>query len=672
MMGARLRAAYRLQLGPGFGFAEAREQVPYLRELGISHLYLSPSLQAARGSTHGYDVVDPTRLSAELGGEEGFRALALAGLPVILDIVPNHMGIGDENRWWSDPQARERWFDLDPEGGYRRFFDIDSMAAIRQEREEVFVTSHAKLLELLREGLVEGLRVDHPDGLANPAAYLRRLASCGVQRVWVEKILAPGERVRDWPICGTVGYEFLNDVSALFVDPAGEAPLTELHAAVTGETRSFAEVALEAQLEQARGPFAREVARLERAGPFDAVTLAQALARLPIYRTYVEPDRGTVDADDRRAIDAARMDPGLSRALLLEDAEPRAELVTRFQQTSPAIAAKGIEDTAFYRYLRLIALNEVGGDPGRFSIGVDELHAANSERARRFPSALLCTQTHDTKRSADTRARIAALSACAEQWSELAHRWLALGERLGGAPPAVQYLLLQTLVGVWPIAQERLDTYLVKALREAKRETSWADPDERFEGSVLEFSRRLIASAEFLESFCPFVERVALAGERSALGQLLLKLTAPGFPDIYQGDELWRLSLVDPDNRRPVDWQARHAALAMVRAGASATRATSKLAVIVAALSLRQRRAECFEGAYTPLAAGAGVCAYLRGERVLAVIAIRPDGNEELVDPPAGRWRDVLDPGREHDLTALPLVERIVNGAGIALLERVD
>ncbi len=670
-MGARLRAAYRLQLRPGFGFAQARAQVPYLRELGISHLYLSPSLQAAPGSTHGYDVVDPSRLSAELGGEEEFRALARAGLPLILDTVPNHMGIGDENRWWSDPRTRERWFDLDPEGGYRRFFDIDSMAAIRQERDEVFATSHAKLLELVHEGLVEGLRIDHPDGLANPAAYLRRLAACGVQRVWVEKILAPGERVRDWPICGTVGYEFLNDVCTLFVDPNGEAPLTELHAAITGERRSFAEVALEAQLEQARGPFARELARLVREGPFDAATLAQGLARLPVYRTYVEPDNGTVDADDRRAVEAAGMDARLARALLLEDAEPHAEFVTRFQQTSPAIAAKGIEDTAFYRYLRLIALNEVGGDPGRFSSGVDELHAANSERARRFPSALLSTQTHDTKRSADTRARIAALSGCAERWGELAHHWLALGEEIGGAPPAVQYLLLQTLVGVWPIAQERLDAYLVKALREAKRETSWTDPDERFEASVLEFSHRLIASAEFLESFRPFAERIALAGERSALGQLLLKLTAPGFPDIYQGDELWQLSLVDPDNRRPVDWPARQRALSMLRAGAPATRATRKLAVIAAALSLRQRRAECFDGTYTPLATGAGVCAYMRGEHVVVVVAVRPEGDEELLDPPVGRWRDVLAPGGERDLTALPLVEGVVNGAGIALLERI-
>jgi (1->4)-alpha-D-glucan 1-alpha-D-glucosylmutase len=670
MTAAQLRAAYRLQLGPRFGFAQARELVPYLRELGVSHLYLSPSLQAAQGSTHGYDVVDPTRVSEDLGGEDALRALARAGLRVILDIVPNHMGIGDENRWWADPRTRERWFDLDPGGGYRRFFDIDSMAAIRQERDEVFVTSHAKVLELVREGLVDGLRIDHPDGLADPAGYLRRLAACGAQRVWVEKILAPGERVRDWPICGTVGYEFLNDVCALFVDPAGEAPLTQLHAAITGDSRTFAEVALEAQLEQARGPFARELARLERAGPFTTATLVDALARLPVYRTYVDPQARAVAEDDRSAIARSGMDARLARALLLDDGDPNVELVTRFQQTSPAIAAKGVEDTAFYRFLRLIALNEVGGDPGRFSVGVEDLHRANAERAERFPHALLTTQTHDTKRSGDTRARIAALSAMAEEWSELAPRWIALGERLGGAPPAIQYMLLQTLVGVWPISSERLDGYLVKAMREAKQETSWAQPDEAFERVVLDFSHRLCASSEFLEAFEPFARRIALAGERSALGQLLIKLTAPGFPDIFQGDELWRLSLVDPDNRRPVDWQVRREALAALRSGSAPTRETSKLALIAATLALRAEHADCFEGSYTPIAAGAGICAYLRGERILCVVAVRPQGEEELLEAPGGRWRERLS-GRELDLTHGTPVASIVNGAGLALLERV-
>jgi (1->4)-alpha-D-glucan 1-alpha-D-glucosylmutase len=665
-----LRATYRLQLGPGLVFADARALVPYLRELGISHLYLSPSLQARRGSTHGYDVVDPTRLSEELGGERAFRELARAGLPVILDIVPNHMGIGEENRWWSDPQLRERWFDLDVDGGYRRFFDIDDMAAIRQECDEVFATSHEKVFELARDGLLAGLRIDHPDGLADPAGYLRRLAAAGITRVWVEKILAPGERLRDWPVSGTVGYEFLNDACALFVDPRAEAPLTELYGAITGERRTFDEVALEAQLEQAQTTFARELARLERLGPFDARTLAAALARLPVYRTYVEPADDIVTDADRQAVHAAAMDERLARVLLLEEGGIDPELVIRFQQTSPPIAAKGVEDTAFYRYLRLLALNEVGGDPGRFSLSVEEFHRANAERAERFPQALLATQTHDTKRSGDARARIAALSTLADEWATLATHWIDLGDRLGDAPHDAQYLLLQTLVGVWPIAEERLDGYLLKALREAKRETSWSAPDERFERTVIDFSHRLIASEEFCRAFVLFAERVALAGEQSALAQQLFKLTAPGVPDIYQGDELWRLSLVDPDNRRPVDWEARRSALGALRAGAPATRETRKLDLIVAALALRARAPECFRGAYTPIAAGSGICAYLRGERVLALAAVRPDGDEELLDPPDGRWRELLS-GSEHDLRRSPQIARLLGETGVALLERL-
>ncbi|HEY5198103.1 MAG TPA: alpha-amylase family glycosyl hydrolase, partial [Solirubrobacteraceae bacterium] len=240
-----MRCTYRLQLGPGLGFAQVGELVPYLQRLGVSHLYLSPSLQARRGSTHGYDVVDPTRLSDELGGEEGFAALAAAaaaaGLGIVLDIVPNHMGTGEENRWWADPELRERFFDLDPVGGgYRRFFDIDDLAAIRQEDDLVFETTHRRVLSLVADGLVDGLRVDHPDGLADPAGYLRRLRAEGVERVWVEKILHPGEALRDWPVSGTVGYEFLDDVCALFVDPAGCAPLGRLLAEFAGDDESFA------------------------------------------------------------------------------------------------------------------------------------------------------------------------------------------------------------------------------------------------------------------------------------------------------------------------------------------------------------------------------------------------------------------------------------------------
>ena len=404
-----LRATYRLQLGPQLRFDDVRALVPYLRDLGISHLYLSPSLTARSGSTHGYDVVDPTRVSEALGGEGALRELAGAGLGIILDIVPNHMGTGDENRWWADEDERVRVFDVDPQTGhYRRFFDIDDLAGVRVEDPEVFELTHAKVLSLLADGVIDGLRIDHPDGLADPAGYLERLSEAGAEHVWVEKILShsrPPEALRDWPVEGTVGYEFLNEAQGLYIDRAGEEPLTALYEELTGDGRPFAQVALEAQLEQATTTFSREVDRLRRL--HDPGDLEHVLARLPVYRTYVRD--GEVHPDDRAALQAAgRPD--------LFDGAP-AEFVARFQQTSPPVTAKGIEDTSFYRYLRLLALNDVGGDPGRWGVSVDEFHAANLVRAERFGRALLVTQTHDTKRSGDARA-----GGCAERDGRLVGR----------------------------------------------------------------------------------------------------------------------------------------------------------------------------------------------------------------------------------------------------------
>ena len=663
-----LRATYRLQLGPDLRFDDVRALVPYLTALGITHLYLSPSLTARSDSKHGYDVVDPTRVSESLGGEEGLRALADAGLQIILDIVPNHMRTGDENRWWADEDERVRVFDVDPETGhYRRFFDIDELAGVRVEDPEVFELTHAKVLSLLHDGVIDGLRVDHPDGLADPAGYLERLADTDPAhppRVWVEKILHTGEKLRDWPVSGTVGYEFLNDVQGLFVDPAGEEPLTALLHELTGEARPFAEVALEAQLEQAHGTFSREVQRLARL--HDPGDLEGALARLPVYRTYVRD--GEFHPDDRHALDAAgRPD--------LFDGAP-AEFVSRFQQTSPPVTAKGIEDTAFYRYLRLLALNDVGGDPGRWGISVDEFHAANAERAWRFPEALLVTQTHDTKRSGDARARVGALSAMAEAWSTCVRRWYELTDALveDGAPDGHErYLIFQTLAGVWPISADRLTGYLEKALREAKRNTNWVDQNHSWEDRVKRFAVALLTHAPFLDSFEPFVAEVGAVGERAALGQLLLKLTVPGVPDVYQGDELIDLSLVDPDNRRPVDWDARRAALADLQSGAEPTRETTKLHVISRALDLRARRPSPFGpgGTYTPLDAGPDVCAFTRGDdEVLVVVALRRRAGGASLPVAVGRYRDVLS-GREHDLAAPVPVGQLVEPSGMVLLERI-
>jgi (1->4)-alpha-D-glucan 1-alpha-D-glucosylmutase len=655
---AALRATYRLQLTPEFGFAAVRSLVPYLRDLGISHLYLSPSLQARPDSTHGYDVIDPKRISAELGGEDEFRVMAAAareaGMGVILDVVPNHMCADERNRYWADPALRRQFFDIDPATGrHRRFFDVDELAGVRQEDPNVFEETHELTLSLLAEGVLDGVRVDHPDGLADPAGYLARLRERGAEQVWVEKILDPGEHLRDWPVSGTVGYEFLNDACALFVEPAAEPELTALWEEVSGDHRSFAELAADAKVEQAGGVFRPEVQRLERelgdeGAPGGFEELAAAVSSLGVYRTYVEADRGRVAAEDREAVAAARMPAWLAQSLQLERPAPPA-FVTRFQQTTPAIMAKGVEDTAFYRYARLLALCDVGGDPSRFGLHVEGFHAANAERAERFPHNLLTTMTHDAKRSADVRARIAALSWVPGEWAEHVHRWLELTEglRSGAAPDGVErYFIFQTLLGAWPIELERIEAYVEKALREAKRNTNWIEQNTDWERAVIGFCGRLYEHDEFLAGFEPFADRVAALGERISLAMLVLKLTAPGVPDIYQGDELPYRALVDPDNRRPVDWQLRRERLDGVAAGDPPDAQTLKLWLIWTLLELRRRRPEAFVGSYEPVAAGDRVVAFVRGAAVLVAVATRPEVAVEAAAAD-GDWNKVLG-GDEH------------------------
>jgi (1->4)-alpha-D-glucan 1-alpha-D-glucosylmutase len=466
--------------------------------------------------------------------------------------------------------------------------------------------------------------VDHPDGLADPAEYLQRLRDGGASRVWVEKILDPGEQLRDWPVCGTVGYEFLNDVQALFIDASGEAPLTALWEEVSGDPRPFGEWAHEAKLEQASGTFRPEVEWLERElGREPPVELAHALSSLPVYRTYIAHGQAS-DAD--RAV---------APPLLLEESTPPG-FVTRFQQTTPAVMAKGVEDTAFYRYARLLALNDVGGDPSRFGIDVDTFHAANAERAARFPLNLLTTQTHDAKRSGDVRARIGALSEVADEWAAHVRRWFELNESLRSVGPdrVEEYFVYQTLLGAWPIEPERVEEYMEKALREAKRNTNWIEQNEEWEGGVKRFVRALYSHRPFLDDFEPFADRVADIGERSALGQIALKLTSPGVPDIYQGDELPFRALVDPDNRRPVDWDERRAEL-------DTPSPHHKFWLIRTLLDLRGRRPEAFAGAYEPLDGPDGVCAFARGGDVAVAVALR-SGTKPTLTPPGPGWGDVL------------------------------
>jgi (1->4)-alpha-D-glucan 1-alpha-D-glucosylmutase len=660
---ADLGALYRLQLTSAFGFDEARALVPYLRGLGVSHLYLSPSLEARAGSLHGYDVIDPARVSDERGGLVGLRKLSAAvheaGMGIVLDVVPNHMAAVDENRLWSDPALRERFFDVDSvTRRHRRFFVIDDLAGVRVEDPLVFEETHELVLRLVGEGVIDGLRIDHPDGLADPSGYLDSLRGAGVERLWVEKILGSEERLPDWPVCGTVGYEFLCDACGLFVDPAGEAPLTALWEEVSGDRRGFFDVALASKLEQVRGPFAPEVERLSHewggsgGSELPLAELEEALAALPVYRTYVEPWAGHVTDADRCAVDAAGMAPRIGRALLLEGEAPTG-FVTRFQQTTPGVTAKGVEDTAFYRYARLLALNDVGGDPGRFGISVEQFHGACAERALRWPSSLLTTTTHDTKRSGDVRARIGALSSVADEWADVVGRLMAATEplRTGGAPDDVErYFIFQTLAGAWPIARERLSDYMIKATRERAVTTRWAEPNSDWEDAVARFCHALYTDDGFLSEFEPFADRLAQLGNRAALGQLALKLTVPGVPDIYQGDELWYRALVDPDNRRPVDF-ARRAHLLRAREFAD----EPKLWLTSELLALRARRPEAFAGRYDPVDAGEDAIAFARGGAVLVVISLR--GGSASVASPSGRWRDVIAAG-EHGVTVLERVGR--------------
>ena len=661
-----LLATYRLQLGGAFGFAQARELVPYLRDLGVSHLYLPPSFQAREGSTHGYDVVDPGSISAELGGEGVPRAPARGPGGRDGD-RPRHRaqphGGGRRQPLLVGPGAagevlRHRYRDR----RHRRFFDIDHLAGVRQEDQEVFEETHRLALALVREGIVDGLRIDHPDGLADPAGYLRRLRERGVQHVWVEKIVDPGEQLRDWPVEGTVGYEFLNDVAALFVDPAGEAPLTALWEGSRATARPFAEYAVEAKLEQARRTFAPEVERLRREAPREVGGLERALASLPVYRTYVEPWRARVEAEDREALAEAGLPESLARVLRLEERGWDA-FVTRFQQTTPPVMAKGVEDTAFYRYARLLALNDVGGDPGRFGISVDEFHAANAERAERFPRNLLVTQTHDTKRSGDVRARIGALSSMPEEWAARVRRWLDLRrDRLPTAPRRRRALPHPPDAGRAPgrsSASGCRPTWRRRCARPSARPTG-SSPTRRTRRRCRRSARRSTRTRRSSPTSSRSRPSWPRAGDRAALGQLLLKLTVPGVPDVYQGDELLSLSLVDPDNRRPVDWELRRRLLAECGAAPRRRDESRKLWLIVRALVLRRRRPAAFAGAYEPLDAGP------RRSRSCAAATCsrrpRSAATATRVALPPGRWRDVLA-GGEH--------ERPRGPDGIALLARL-
>ncbi len=827
-MNVSRRGTYRVQLRPEFGFTQARALTEYWQKLGVSHIYCSPYLQATRGSSHGYDVVDPGKVNEELGGEAGrtafCEALARCNLRQLIDIVPNHMAIrGGHNAWWWDvlengPSSRfSQHFDVEwrssefervllpilgdqygveleagniklqrkhgsmvigyfehegpvapralgqflrpvaerlshPELGfvadalaelpspnatdglsrrrrhrdkevlrtvlaglceqppvaeaidaqiawanssadamheilegqnyrlafwrignheldYRRFFDIDSLVGLRVEEQEVFEATHALVAGWLADGTVDGLRIDHIDGLYDPLGYLNRLTQASPS-AWllVEKILEEGEELPRWPVSGTTGYEFLNLAQRVLTHPEGEAPLDALCAELLGRPQDYpgtVERAKRLVLREALGSdLNRLVSRLSdivanhrRVRDYSRHQLEQLLVELcvefPVYRTYVHPSRPVVSTDGRIVRETcqrirvknprfdARLIDFVERLLLLElRGEKEVEFVLRLQQLTGPVMAKGVEDTTFYRYVRLVALNEVGGDPSVFHTTVSEFHEKMEQRQLRHPEALNATSTHDTKRSEDVRARLLALSEVPERWSASlqgfrhAVRAGLEAEVQAEIDAATEYLIWQNLVGAWPIDARRLIEYARKASREAKLYTSWHAPNEAYEGALQAYIAQIFEDRDLLARLEQLVEALAPGFEANSLSQTLLKVTCPGVPDIYQGTELWDFSLVDPDNRRPVDYGLRQRllegleGLSPMEVWERRASGAAKLYVLRRALSVRASLPDCFgeRGAYRPLAASGGragrVLAFRRGEAVISVTTL--------------------------------------------------
>jgi (1->4)-alpha-D-glucan 1-alpha-D-glucosylmutase len=834
------RATARLQLHRGFTLGDAREQVPYYARLGISHFYLSPVSQARPGSMHGYDVVDHTIVSPELGGETALRALAAAlrlqGMGMILDIVPNHMATHPANAWWWDvlqhgPASRYAdWLDIDwrspdpqlrgkvlapfledPYGqsladgniqlrfdeasdsfridvagtpypvapdslralglersqalkrydtgtldgrqrlhellerqhyrlawwrctadaiNWRRFFEVSELIGVRVEHGDVFDAVHALPLRLYEEGLIDGLRIDHVDGLAEPIAYCHKLRQAMRSRAsrrpegfrdsepWlvVEKILAADEALDErWDVDGTSGYDFMDQAGAVLHDPAGEAGLTAHWDRVAQDARAADLLLKEARRLMLRRHFVAERKGLQRAlsalaqsHPRTRDWTPEAIGRMldeflvafPVYRTYadasgrsagdaqrmasvmkeVRQNLGRENATEAALLDlldawlggspvAAAPDTGISSSKLQQEA------IRRFQQLTPPLAAKSLEDTVFYRYGRLLSRNEVGSDPSVFALTGDAFHQRNLWRAVHGRRSMLATATHDHKRGEDVRARLAVLSEMPEEWAQVSTRWLQWpgnGSRSGAATPiAERYMLLQTLVGAWPLSLRHDDSagvtaYLdrvihwqTKALREAKLTTSWFEPDEVHEQASSDFVHSMATGAAnhgLLMEVERFARRIAPAGAVNSLAQVVLRVASPGIPDLYQGTEFWDFSLVDPDNRRPVDFTARQSALDALAGKpdmrdllADWTNGRVKQAVLAKALRLRAEMAEVFaQGDYVALPVlglrSANVLAFMRTWQEQLILIVVPRLCLPGVATAEARDRPAIDP----------------------------
>ncbi|TQJ15848.1 maltooligosyl trehalose synthase [Yimella lutea] len=772
-------STYRLQLHSGFTFADAAQQVPYLAELGISHLYLSPILTAVPGSMHGYDVVDHTRINPELGGEDGFRELAekthALGLGIVVDVVPNHMAfVAPEylNRplWEVLRDGRdastEQWFDIDWKVGggriglpvlgrslaevleageltldtfdsgepvlryyehvwpvalgteegdvaqvldrqhyrlaswrekdevlnYRRFFEVDGLIAVRVELPEVFDATHELLVRLHHEGLIDGFRIDHPDGLADPSGYLERLTSACKKDtpIWTEKILEGDERLpTDWKCAGTTGYDALRVVQAAFTDSASADVLDETWIAAGGNP-DFHAIVQDSKRWIVTHALAPEVDRLTRRArealpDLDPERLREAVVELlvagEVYRAYVQPDQRLTPAARARLREAftaaVEARPQLQHeieslipvTLLADDDESATDFAIRLQQTWGPVMAKGIEDTTFYRYHRLVALNEVGSDPTLVAgASPDLLHQWAVYQQRNWPRTMTSLSTHDTKRSEDVRARILAVAGEPSAWQELSASAAALAQGHIDGPTA--HLVWQTLFGVGEIDDERLTGYLEKALREGKEHTAWVDGDAEYEARVIAFAERLRDDAGHSALSTRIEADLAESIRAITLGTKLIQLMLPGVPDTYQGTEYVNLSLVDPDNRRPVEYSERAQTLGTHE---TPDLDSEKQFVVQSALLTRQRHPEVFgdSGGYTPIESDSPhllgfvrnyapglVSGVLRREQpaAVAVLATRTPSRLALeggwadatVELPEGTWTDLLS-GRLYD-----------------------
>lgn len=732
-------STYRLQLrgessGFAFTFADAENLLDYLKDLGVSHLYLSPITTATTGSSHGYDVTDPTTVSAEIGGAEGLARLSAAararGLGLIVDIVPNHVGIDQpqQNPWWWDVLRNGRsspyatYFDIDwnldddgrivlpvlgsdddaagltvdgdllrlgdlalpiapgtgegsgPEVhdrqhyrlvgwrngvcGYRRFFSITSLAGLRQEDRVVFDATHAEVARWFTEGLVDGIRIDHPDGLSDPCGYLAWLRELTGPEAWIviEKILAVDEALEPTlPVDGTTGYDVLREIGGVLVDPNGAPALTALVESAGVDYQAMPAMLVDLKIRSATETLASELRRLRRsivaaAGadhPLLPGAVAALLSHIEVYRSDY-PGLVALLPAALAETEAAAPELGPALQVLAAALARGGEPATRLQQLCGAVTAKSVEDCLFYRDARLVSLNEVGSEPQRFGVGAAEFHLSAANRARLWPHTMTTLTTHDTKRGEDVRARISVLSQVPSLWTEFVARW----EIEAPSPdPATGQFLWQNIFGVWPVngevtaeLRDRLHSYSEKAIREAAWHTSWNDPDAAFEDAVHRWLDSVL-DGPVAGQLTELVAQLNPHAASDALAQKLLALTVPGIPDVYQGTELWDDSLVDPDNRRAVDYPARRAALQALE--------HPKIRVVTTALRIRRRYPDTFlHGDYVPVLANGDasdhVLAFRRGEDIVVAVArwtvrLAETGWGNTVLPlPDGTWKDTL------------------------------